>query len=73
MKCFIYEDLEKVSDNYHENGGLVVFAKSIDRAVIIANEVSGVVLDKSDTPNVIVDVDSKKQESVHVFPDAGCC
>lgn len=32
MKLFIWEDLKKMSDSYHSDGGVVVIAESLERA-----------------------------------------
>jgi len=73
MKVFVWDRIRDVSDNYHSEGGLVVFAQDEERARIIANETCGVSLSDEEIPNKVVDVDGTTQESVHTFPDAGCC
>jgi len=32
MKIFVFNYIEKVSDNYHDGGGLVIIAKDIEHA-----------------------------------------
>lgn len=71
MKVFIWKRLEKVTDNYHPEGGLVVFAEDIERAITIANEVNGVCLSIENEPTRVSE--SEGIEQVIVFRDAGCC
>lgn len=73
MKVFVWNRIRDVSDNYHSEGGLVVFAADEERARIIANETDCVSLSDSEIPNKVVDVAGTTEESVHTFPDAGCC
>ena len=73
MKVFIWDRIDKVSDAYHEEGGLVVFANSEHDARLIANKTDGVNLKDDEAPTKICDVAEDVEESVHTFPDAGCC
>jgi hypothetical protein len=71
-KVFIWEYLENVTRSYHSEGGLVVLAESLERAIELAQE-NGVVFSEEElTPDVILSSDSEG-EYVHIFPDAGCC
>ena len=72
MKIFVWKSINKVSDNYHEDGGLVVFAKDEARAREIANATDGVALKPTEAPDDVREmVDG--EEAVFTFPDAGCC
>ena len=51
VKIFVWKSINKVSDNYHEDGGLVVFAKDEARAREIANATDGVALKPTEAPD----------------------
>ena len=72
MMVFVWTHVDKVSYNYHERGGLVVFAHSEERARQLANAEDGVELPASKLP-ADVRVCADGPEQVYVFPDAGCC
>jgi hypothetical protein len=76
MKVFIWERIEKLTDNYHSDGGLVVVAANLQRAVELA-EAEGVEFSKGDydelTPSNVYNTDDSAKEKVFIFPDAGCC
>ena len=69
MLIHIWKRLDKVSDNYHEGGGLVIFADSFERAKELALTRE---IDIKDYPDLCYEV-KKEQEEIIVFPDAGCC
>jgi len=71
MKVFIWEDVEKCSNAYHENGGVVVFAETETRARELANQ-AGCEIKKDENPNEIRSVYSGS-EKVYIMPNAGCC
>ena len=71
MNIFIWEQIEKVSNNYHREGGLVIFAESEQRARELANSTDGVELG-DEPPDHVISCD-ETPENVIVFPDAGCC
>lgn len=77
MKVFIWTSIEKLTDNYHSEGGLVVVAKDLERAYELArNEgVEFTTNEYSDelTPDVVYNTDDSAEEKVFIFPDAGCC
>jgi hypothetical protein len=76
MKVFIWERIEKLTDNWHTDGGLVVVAANLQRAVELA-EAEGVEFSKGDydelTPSNLYNTDDSAEEKVFIFPDAGCC
>lgn len=73
MKVFVWNRIANVSQNYHSEGGLVVFAESEERARSIANETGEITIDESEMPDKVADVADTTEESIHSFPDAGCC
>jgi len=75
MKLFVWNYVERASDNYHDCGGIVVIADSLERAREIVAERTG----KDDKPceamTKIPDLtrDCEGPEYVAIHPDAGCC
>ena len=72
MKVFVWNYVSKVSDSYHEGGGLVVFASDETRARELANSIPGVALRVEEAPDEVRFVEGDK-EAFFVMPDAGCC
>ena len=70
MKVFVWNRIEKASDNYHEEGGLVVFAESLEKALQLANAI-GAHPTQEEAPDEIREC--KGDEKAYVMPDAGCC
>ena len=83
MKVFIWQMLDKVSNSYHEGGGLVVIAESLERAIALAeapqpkrylpDETEEGVAVVNDDPTRVIDCADDEAEGVFIFPDAGCC
>ena len=83
MSIYIWERVNMMSDYYHSEGGVVVVAKSLERAREIAREhfnpeEEHETLTDYDTtvfdtePQKVFRVTSK-EEYYCDFPDAGCC
>ena len=76
MKVFIWKNIKKLTDNYHSDGGLVIVAETLQRAIELA-EARGVEFSKGDydelTPSNVYNTDDSAEEKVFIFPDAGCC
>lgn len=70
MKVFVWERIGKVSDREHEDGGLVVFAETLERAIELANQ-AGAYPKENEHPDTIRETEGN--EAVFVMPDAGCC
>lgn len=68
MTLFLWENVDDLTDRYHSDGGLVIVAKSLDRARELMPVVRGIEPDKS-----FKLVGRAIQEEVTVFPNAGCC
>ena len=74
MKIFVFQRIDTCSDNYHEEGGLVVIAKDVEHAKELL---------KTDNAISVTDEEWKNVESFAladnvepkfwVMPDAGCC
>lgn len=72
MKVFVWSRVDKCSDNYHEEGGVVVFAETEERARKLANAESGCAIRADEQPDDVRDV-ADGNECVFIMPDAGCC
>lgn len=71
MKVYVWEKIEHCSNNYHEDGGVVVFAETLDRAMELA-EAEGARFQQGEEPDV-QSVCDYADERVFIMPDAGCC
>lgn len=71
MKVFVWNRIEKCTDSYHSEGGVVVFAKSEVEARALAKK-EGCEIAENETPDDIRNVASGKP-AVYIMPDAGCC
>lgn len=72
MKVFVWAYVDKCSDSYHTEGGVVVFADTEERAREIANAIEGCSIRSDEMPDEVRDV-SGGNELVLIMPDAGCC
>lgn len=72
MKLFLWYYLDHVSSRFHEQGGLVVIADSLDRAKEIAIE-KDCHIRIDCPPDKVFTLLEAAEEEVIVFPDAGCC
>jgi hypothetical protein len=73
MRVYIWERIQELTDNYHSDGGLVVVAANLQRAIELA-EAEGVTFsDKETIPTINYSVVADVEEKVFIFPDAGCC
>lgn len=72
VKVFVWERVEKCSDNYHSDGGVVVFAESEQRAREIANTHQGCEIREDEKPTYVRDV-LGSELAVFIMPNAGCC
>lgn len=74
MKIFIFERLDKVSYNYHEEGGLAVVAEDVDQVKELIEKEGNIKITEEEWKNVITyELMDNEKPRVFVFPDAGCC
>lgn len=71
MKVFVWNRVDKCSDNWHSEGGVVAFAETEERARELAN-VGGCYIQLNEKPDDVRDV-LCGPEKVYWMPDAGCC
>jgi hypothetical protein len=72
MKVFLWERVDYATNNYHPEGGVVVFAETEERARELANAERGCSIRESELPNEVREVDGGA-ERVYIMQDAGCC
>jgi hypothetical protein len=72
MNVYVWNRVEKCTDNWHTEGGIVVFAESMERARELANAHKGCVIADDEAPDDVRRVDGGN-EAVYIMPDAGCC
>jgi hypothetical protein len=70
MKIFVWHVIEKLTDNFHPEGGAVVIASTIERACELLKE-RGVVL-QGEEPDMY-ELAGEVDEDVYLMPNAGCC
>ncbi|MGL5391812.1 MAG: hypothetical protein ACRDA8_10660 [Shewanella sp.] len=73
MNIYVWERIEHCSDSYHEEGGVVVIAKSLDEAIAMA-EGKGCKFTEHEAanPSEALEV-AGGVEAVYIMQDAGCC
>ena len=74
MKIYVFERIDKCSDNYHEEGGLVVIAKDVEHAKeLLKTDNSIEVTDKEWEDVESFALADNVEPKFWVMPDAGCC
>jgi len=76
LKLYLWEYVDHVSDNWHPEGGLVVIAEDMKRAMELIYIEGCIKLSSKELEEVIIyDLNPLKtyEEKIYVFPDAGCC
>jgi len=72
MNVYIWKHIEKVSDRYHEDGGVVVFAETEEMARALANSDGECKIKPEEMPDHVRSC-ADGPEMVFIFPNAGCC
>lgn len=71
MKLFVWERVEKATHHWHPEAAVLVFAESLDAALVLAQK-EGVEFSIAElVPTEVRECDGA--EGVYIFPDAGCC
>lgn len=77
MKVYIWKRRDRMTDNYHDEGGAVAVAPTLDAARIALKKCDGGLPEDSQAlttdPDITLDVANDVPEYAEVFPDAGCC
>ena len=72
MNVYIWQSVEQCSDNWHPEGGVVVFADTLEEARELANNTTGCYITDLEHPDAIRKC-SKGEKKVIIMPNAGCC
>ena len=73
MRIYLFEDAEKVSNQHHSGGSVMVIAPSRGDVEALL-EPTAVELDQWDWENVLTfPTHNYIPPQVFIFPDAGCC
>ena len=74
MKIYVFGRIDKCSDNYHAEGGLVVIAKDVEHAKeLLKNRNSIEVTDEEWEDVESFALADNVEPKFWVMPDAGCC
>ena len=71
MNAYLWHQIKHCSDNYHENGSVLIQAKTVERAREIGTANYGP-MDICGEPDEVFMCNST-EEKIWVFPNAGCC
>jgi hypothetical protein len=69
VNVYVWEDLDGLTDSWHDGGGVLVVAESLDRARALIPGKG----DRDYEPDLVLPVAGDTAERVIVFPNAGCC
>lgn len=78
MKVFLWEGVRRCSTSYHSGGSVLIRASDLSRARelgIFKDEIDETIFKMSgleEQPDAIFDSESN-EETVWIFPNAGCC
>lgn len=75
MKLFIWEDIDGITDMWHDGGGLVIVAEDLADALAqwTARSEIGGTRDVLPEPDQVYELTGESERKVFVFPNAGCC
>lgn len=72
-KIYIWRRIERATDNYHREGGVVIVAESLEKALELSKSVNSLKIASHETPDMEMELLGDPPDSVVVFPDKGCC
>ena len=76
MKIFIFEDIAKLTNNWHSGGGLIVIAKNVKHVKELLKENNSVVNITSEEWKTVKSFILKNENTKPDYwkmPNAGCC
>lgn len=78
MKMFMFEDADKVSDHYHDNGGLAIAAEDANHVDRLIEKEPFIEISEQNWEDVVVYELGPSdpiiyRPTIHAFPDSGCC
>ena len=72
MKLYIFEEVWNLTDNYHSSGGCVVITDGDPFEIIYKNRDDDEALEFDEELVTVLETDAT-EESLVIFPNAGCC
>lgn len=72
MNVYVWQCVAKCTDHYHEEGGVVVVAASVERARELA-AAQGCKISDEEAHDAEIPCAAGEPERVFIFPDSGCC
>lgn len=72
MNIYIWNRVEHATNSWHPEGGVVVFADTLEEAIYLANAKDGCEIKGEEKPDE-VRACSEGEKKVFIMPDAGCC
>lgn len=69
MKIFIWENVNALTDNWHDSGGAAIIAENLEEARKMLPEKCEA---QTYRPDYESDISSEEPKSF-IFPDSGCC
>jgi len=74
MKVFIFERIDKLTDNWHPEGGLVIIANDIEHAKEVISANSQIAVTEEEWAKVeSFELANEAELKFWTMPDAGCC
>lgn len=70
MNIYVWSRIDDATSNYHTEGGIVVFANTLERAIELAKE-NGAMIRDDEKPDEVRKTSGR--EAIYIMPDAGCC
>lgn len=72
MNIYLWKEVNECSTHYHSEGGVVVFADTLDEARALANRMPGCAIADTEQPDEVRPCEDGEKR-VFIMPNAGCC
>lgn len=73
MKCFIWTEVDELTNRWHSGGGLIVIHETVEQARQLAVENNVKFDNTSMEPDMVYNLEGVVQPDIYIFPNAGCC
>lgn len=73
MRAFVWRVVERVTDNYHDGGGVLAVAYDLESARALIDAQAPSCSAGLDAPDIEFVVSDETPPMVELFPNAGCC
>lgn len=73
--CYVWKRVQRLTNNYHPQGGVVVIAETLEQAhsLILENDEVEKEAYTSNEPDLMLVLNDHHDPQVIIFPDTGCC